>query len=87
MGKKCIEKCNFYIKYFDKIKCFANPPYLDFSELNLKHTYIFFFGLTEKKNLVALSTEPCPGNLPANKNMDQYLTDYSSFCFSSISLF
>ena len=36
MEKKCKEKWNFYIKYFDKIKC-----YLVFSEL--KHTYIFFW--------------------------------------------
>ena len=29
-GEKCIEKCNFYIKYFDKIKFYADRPYLDF---------------------------------------------------------
>ena len=23
-AEKCIEKCNFYIKYFDKIKCNAD---------------------------------------------------------------
>ena len=40
---KCIEKCSFYIKYFDKIKCYANWPYLVFFQSwNLKHTYIFF---------------------------------------------
>ena len=27
---KYIEKCNFYIKYFDKIKCYADRPYLVF---------------------------------------------------------
>ena len=32
-GRKCYEKCNFYIKYFDKIKCYADWPYLAFSEL------------------------------------------------------
>ena len=42
--EKCIEKCNFYIKYFDKIKCYADQPYLVFSELNPeRHIYIFFF--------------------------------------------
>ena len=40
---KCIEKCNFYIKYFDKIKCYADRPYLDFSELK-SETHIFLFG-------------------------------------------
>ena len=29
-GGKCIEKCNFYMKYFDKIKCYADRPYLVF---------------------------------------------------------
>ena len=29
-GEKCIEKCNFYIKYFDKIKCYADRLYLVF---------------------------------------------------------
>ena len=43
MGEKCIDKCNFYIKYFDKIKCYADRLYLVFSELKLKHTYIFCF--------------------------------------------
>ena len=38
-GEKCIEKCNFYIKYFDKIACYADRPYLVFSEL---HIYFFF---------------------------------------------
>ena len=40
-GGKCIEKCNFYIKYFNKIKCYANQPYLVFSELK-PETHIFF---------------------------------------------
>ena len=29
-GGKCCEKCSFYIKYFDKIKCYADRPYLVF---------------------------------------------------------
>ena len=41
-GGKCIEKCNFYIKYFDKIKCYNNQPYLVFSELK-PETHIYFF--------------------------------------------
>ena len=28
--RKCIEKCNFYIKYLDKMKCYADRPYLFF---------------------------------------------------------
>ena len=53
-GEECIEKCNFYnVKYFDKIKCYADRPYLVFSEVKPEtHTYIyiyifffFFFGL------------------------------------------
>ena len=41
-GEKCIEKSNFYIKYFDKIKCYADRPYLVFSELKPEtHIYIF----------------------------------------------
>ena len=37
-GGKCIEKCNFYIKYFDQMKCSADWPY--------QNTHIiFFFGL------------------------------------------
>ena len=39
-------KCNVYIKYFDKIKCYANQPYLVFPELKPEtHTYFFFFCL------------------------------------------
>ena len=30
---KYSEKCNIYIKYFCKIKCYADRPYLVFSEL------------------------------------------------------
>ena len=29
-GGKCTEKYNFYIKYFDKINCYADQPYLVF---------------------------------------------------------
>ena len=44
MGKNILKKCNFYIKYFDKIKCYADRPYLVFSELKPEtHTYIYFF--------------------------------------------
>ena len=40
---KCIEKCNFYIKYFDKVKCYADRPYLNFSELKPEtHIYLFW---------------------------------------------
>ena len=44
---KCIEKCNFYIKYFDKIKCYADRSYLVFfrAENWNTHIYIFFFCL------------------------------------------
>ena len=42
MGKKYILKCNFYIKYFDKIQCYVNRPYLVFSELK-PETHIYFF--------------------------------------------
>ena len=41
-GEKCIEKCNFCIKYFGKIKCYAHRPYLVFSELK-PGTHIWFF--------------------------------------------
>ena len=41
-AEKCIEKCNFYIKYFDKIKCNVDRPYLVFSELK-PETHIHFF--------------------------------------------
>ena len=44
-GEKYTEKCNFYIKYFDKIKCYADRPYLVFSELKPEtHIYFFFWG-------------------------------------------
>ena len=29
-GRKCIGKCKFYIKYFNKIKCYGDQPYLVF---------------------------------------------------------
>ena len=45
--EKCTEKCNFYIKYFDKIKCYADRPYLVFSELK-PETHMFFFDLLMK---------------------------------------
>ena len=42
-GRICTEKYNFYIKYFDKIKCYADRPYLVFSELKPEtHIYIFW---------------------------------------------
>ena len=41
-GEKCIEKCNFYIKYFDKIKCYAD---LVFSELKPETHREFFLAL------------------------------------------
>ena len=41
-GGKFIEKCNFYTKYFDKIKCYADRPYLVFSELK-PETHIYFY--------------------------------------------
>ena len=42
--EKIIEKCNFYTKYFGKIKCYADRPYLVlFSELKPEtHIYIFW---------------------------------------------
>ena len=44
-GEKCIEKCNFHVKYFDKIKCYADRPYLVFLELKPETHIYFFFGL------------------------------------------
>ena len=41
-AEKSIEKCNFCIKYFVKIKCYADRPYLVFSELK-PEIHIFFF--------------------------------------------
>ena len=42
MGGDVLKKCNFYIKYFDKIKCYADRPYLVFSELKPEtHIYLF----------------------------------------------
>ena len=43
-GEKYVEKCNFYIKYFDKIKCYADRPYLVFLELKPETHIYFFFG-------------------------------------------
>ena len=51
---KCIEKCNFYIKYFDKIKCYAYRPYLVFSELK-PETHIFFIIFFFRPNLYVLT--------------------------------
>ena len=48
-GRKCIEKCNFYIKCFDKIKCYADRPYLVFSELK-PETHVYYFGLSIGKS-------------------------------------
>ena len=42
IGGKCIVKCNFHIKHFDKIKCYAERPYLVFSELK-PETYIYIY--------------------------------------------
>ena len=39
---KCREKCNFCIKYFDKIKCYADRSYLAFSELKPETHNIYF---------------------------------------------
>ena len=46
---KCIEKCNFFLKYFE-IKCFADRPYLVFSELK-PGTHIYFFRPNETEGL------------------------------------
>ena len=43
--KKKKKKCNFYIKYFDKIKCYADRPYLVFFRAETWNTHIYFFGL------------------------------------------
>ena len=52
---KCIEKCNFYIKCFNKIKCYADRPYLVFSELKpethcVTCIYLFFSSGKIRKN-------------------------------------
>ena len=47
-GEKCIEKCNFCIKYFDKIECYADRRYLVFSELK-PETHICIFLPNKKK--------------------------------------
>ena len=41
-GGRCTEKCNFYMKYFDKMKCYADRPYRFFSELK-PETHISLF--------------------------------------------
>ena len=48
--EKCIERCNFYIKYFDKIKPHANRPYPVPSKLKPEtHIYFFFCLITRIK--------------------------------------
>ena len=42
-GKMYWKKCNFNIKYFDKIKCYADRHTYFFLSWNLKHTYISFW--------------------------------------------
>ena len=37
---KCIEKRNSYLKYFDKIKCYADRPYLVFFRTVFTVTYL-----------------------------------------------
>ena len=46
-GGICSEKCSFHIKYFDKIQCYADRPYLTFSELK-PEPHIYFLGLNTK---------------------------------------
>ena len=41
-------KMQFYIKYFDKIKCYADRPYLVFSELKPETHIYFVFGLMKQ---------------------------------------
>ena len=40
--EKCTEKCSFCIKYFDKIKCYADWPYAE-----TWNTHVFCFGLIQ----------------------------------------
>ena len=42
-GGKCIEKCSFYVKYFDKIKCRLTIPSFFWAET--WNIHIFLFGL------------------------------------------
>ena len=42
-GEKFIEKCNFYIKYFDRIKCYSDQPYLVFFSELKPETNVYFF--------------------------------------------
>ena len=51
-GEKFIEKCNFYIKYFDKIKCYSDQPYLVFFRAE---TNIYFFWPKVSVRVVNLS--------------------------------
>ena len=47
---KYSEKCNIYIKYFCQIKCYADRPYLVFTELKPEtHIYIFWPNCMPKK--------------------------------------
>ena len=46
-GEKYIKKCNFFIKYFDKIKCYADRPYWVFFRAEIWNTHIVFFGLMQ----------------------------------------
>ena len=65
-GEKYIEKCNFYIKYFDKIKCYANRPYLVFSELKPETHIYFFFGLRSRLEYLSRSmTKPTKWHAPS----------------------
>ena len=67
-SEKFIEKCNFYIRYFDKIKCYSDQPYLVFSELN-PETNIYFFGL---KSVWGLSTCHYAGNVFPGKIVKKF---------------
>ena len=52
-GAKGIEKCYFYIKYFNKIKCHADRLYLVFSELK-PETHIYIIGFLRYMMLIML---------------------------------
>ena len=62
-GEQCIEKCNFFIKYFDEIKCYADRPYLVFSELK-PETHIYF--------VLVLQFRSFGGDLQATRTRDPY---------------
>ena len=53
--EKFIDKCNFYIKYFDKTKCSADRPYLVFSELKPETHIYFHFCLTIAQRYVGFA--------------------------------